>query len=109
MTIVQVVTAWSWSRWRIKPFISHKCNSKYYDVILSKDNTGFTCTDVVATVFNDYFTNIMVSGDSIKDDDKVLVSSSDHETTCSGDNMYWVPCFRVPDVESRKRCERKHE
>ena len=70
----------------IKPLISHKCNIKNDNIILLRNNEVFTQPDAVASIFNDYFTNIaenIGSDDSIKDEDNVLsclVSHSDHDS-----------------------------
>ena len=44
----------------VKPFISHKGNSKTDNIILMKDDQVFTKPNEVVTIFNTYFTNIAI-------------------------------------------------
>ena len=66
----------------VKPFISHKGNSKTDNIILMKDDKVFTKPNEVVTIFNTYFTNIAKDigrDDSVKDGDNIASCLNKHQ------------------------------
>ena len=75
----------------VQPLISHKYPQKNDNIILSKDNKVYTQQMAVATLFNDYFTDIaknIGSDDVIKKDENLLSCLLKH------DNHESIKCIR---------------
>jgi hypothetical protein len=66
----------------VKPFVSHKSSNNHDNIILMRDDEVFTQPRVVASMFNEYFTNIaknIGSDDSFNYEDNVMSCLKLHE------------------------------